>query len=270
VSSRDVSGDDLFDAGLDADELAEQRAVRDLLRSLPDPGPVPPDVLDRITQTLRDLEAEQAASVRPAAAGVRPAAVAEPRLAGATAVPLPRRRPHRALWLSAAAALVLSGGGAVVSKLASDGSASESAASVATRTTGSARDTTALASRVHLSGTDYRAGDLAAQARALLAAPATDAGQAAKGNDRVQPPTTSGQEAQRPRLQGPASADSIRACLRALGVAPGDLLAADRATYQGRPALVLVLAAAPARRVRVMAPNCGPGATAELASVSLP
>lgn len=264
MSSRDVSGDDLFDAGLDADELAEQRAVRDLLRSLPDPGPVPPDVLDRITRTLRELEAGPVPDVPPVD-------LAGPRPAGATAVPLPRRRAHRALWLAAAAAVVLSGGGAVVSRLASDSSPSQSAASVGTRSPVAAADSSVLQARMHASGTDYRGADLPAQARALLAAPAgAEPKQGAQGNDRVRPPSASGRASQSTDPQSSGAVEPVRACLRALGVATDQLLAADRATYQGRPALVLVVDAGSARRVRVMGPDCGTGATAELASATLP
>jgi hypothetical protein len=264
VSSRDVSDDDLFDAGLGAEEIAEQRAVRDLLRSLPDPGPVPPDVLDRITQTLQELQAERGGK---AASGV-----GSPReLSGATAVPL-RRPSHRVVWLAAAAALVLSGGGAVVSQLASDTSAGESAASVAARTSESGLGPPALDARLHASGIDYRQVDLVRQARALLATPPLSS--AAKGDvaGGSADQGGSGQGVQRqPRAPAPLmSSDAVSACLQAMGVAATSLLTADRATYEGRPALVLVVNAGSASQVRVVSPNCRAGAVSELASVRLP
>ena len=264
MSSRDVSDDDLFDAGLGAEELVEQRAVRDLLRSLPDPGPVPPDVLDRITQTLHELQAE--------ASGGTTAGVESPRvLSGATAVPLRRRPAHRVVWLAAAAALVLSGGGAVVSQLASDNSAGESAASVATRTSESALGSTALDARVHASGTDYRQADLVAQARALLATPPLSSAGEREAADDGADQDESGQGVRRPSAPAPLmSSDAVRTCLRALAVDPTNLLSADRATYEGRPALVLVVDAGAAIQVRVVSPDCRAGAIGELASVRLP
>ena len=235
--------DDALDRDLAPDKLAEQRAVRELLRSLPDPGPVPPDVLDRITETLRALDAERAA--------------------GAEVVPLRRRTPHRALWLAAAAAVVLGGGGAVVSRLGSDTSPSNSTASVATPRPGSTQR-----APVYATGARYGAADLAVRARALLA----PAGGAARA------PGSGG--AQRPGIQAPdlrpaaAPATTVTAvvgCLRALGLRAGQLLAADDATYEGQPAFVLVVDTGGAsREVRVTGRDCRPGAAHPLDTVRLP
>jgi hypothetical protein len=258
-----VSDRDLFDDDLDPQALEEQRAVRAMLSSLPDPGPVPPDVLDRITRTLRSLQQEQDAGPGPTDVG-----------SGASVVPL-RPRPHRALWLAAAAGLVLVGGGAVVSQLGSDTSAHDTAASVArssgstTRpapqaSTGSAPQATtgtgargvapeAASGHVYASGTDYRRADLVLKARALLT-PGNDAPKA------KQDPAAG--------LLGDAA--GVAACVRAVGAAPGSLLAADLGTYEGRPAVVLVLAGSSGREVVVADRSCRPGPAARLTSAPVP
>ncbi|HKG51246.1 MAG TPA: hypothetical protein VKB14_12465 [Actinomycetales bacterium] len=246
MSNRDPFDDDVFDDHLDADALAEQREVRALLSSLPDPGPVPPDVVDRITRTLRTLQ-EQDAGRTPAA--------------GASVVPITPRRPqHRPLWLAAAAAVVLAGGGAVVSQLASDTSATSTSASVAgssaspERTSGDGARGVApdTSGRVYASGTPYRRADLVRQAAALLA---------------PSPPPA----AERPGAAGLLmDSTALSACLRAVGAAAGSLLAADLGTYEGRPAVVLVVTGRSGREVVVADQDCRPGAATRLASAPMP
>jgi hypothetical protein len=246
----DEGADAPFEDGLDADELAEQRAVRALLASLPDPGPVPPDVLDRITSTLRALQEEQQA-------GPRRRSTLYPVAGGATAVGPPHRPAVRALWLAAAAAVVLAGGGAVMSRLADDTSPRDSAASASASTPPRpATDERAAApgdllAPVYASGTDYRREDLVDQARTLLSG--------------------------RRLAGGPADSDAaplprrraVAGCLQAVGPAGSTLRVADLATYEGRPAVVLVLATSHGLEVRVTARTCPPG-TAALRTARLP
>ena len=251
---------DLFEDGLDAGELAEQRAVRALLASLPDPGPVPPDVLDRITSTLRSLQAEQEAG---RGAGPHPLVAAHQHAAltsvpvGATAVGSRRRLPTRAVWLAAAAAVVLAGGGAVVSRLADDTSPRESAASAARGSAGSSASESGapaagdgatplgdLQAPVYASGTRYRGVDLVRQAQALVNARRVAGGPADSG--AAAPP--------RRRL--------VAQCLRVVAPTGSTLLAGDLATYEGRPAVVLVLDTGAGREVRVTDRSCAPGSTA--------
>lgn len=246
--------DGVFEDGLDADELAEQRAVRALLSSLPDPGPVPPDVLDRITRTLRALDHE-----RREQGTWPPGPVRGERPVGATATvrQLPRQVPSRVVWLAAAAAVVFLGGGAVVSRLASDSSASQSAASASASTrpdasaaAGRARPT-AEAAPVYATGRSYRGADLVRQAQALL-----QPGRAAAG--------TTG-----PRAVAGPQRSVATSCLRALGAAPTDLLVADLGTYEGRPAVVLVVRTGQGREVRVTGRDCRAG-MAPLTTAALP
>ena len=82
------------------EELRAQQQVRDLLAALPDPGPVPPDVVDRIEATLRRLSVEGAVETATA-----------PGTAGSTVVPLrpePVTRRRRPLLAVAAAVVLLS------------------------------------------------------------------------------------------------------------------------------------------------------------------
>lgn len=254
-----MSDRDFFDDDLDDEALEDQRAVRALLSSLPDPGPVPPDVLDRINGTLRALQEEDAAH----------AATVSASGTGATVVPLRRRAAgHRALWLAAAAAVVLSGGGAVVSQLGSDTSARDTAASVAggsaspEATSGAGARGVAPAEpggHVYASGTDYRRADLVRKALALLA------------------PGPRPFAAERPGAAGLlADPTTLTACVRAVGAAPANLLAADLATYEGRPAVVLVLtgvsgsAGGSGREVVVADRDCRPGTARRLTSVPVP
>jgi hypothetical protein len=247
---------DLFEDGLDPDELADQRAVRALLASLPDPGPVPPDVLDRITSTLRSLQEQLEAGPHPLAAPHQHAALA-PVPVGATAVGRPRRLPLRGVWLAAAAAVVLAGGGAVVSRLADDSSPRESAASAARDSAGSAASESGapaagaattppddLQAPVYTSGTRYRSVDLVRQAQALVTARRVAGGPADSGAAAL------------PRRR------TVADCLRAVAPEGSTLLAGDLATYEGRPAIVLVLATAAGREVRVTGRTCAPGSTA--------
>jgi hypothetical protein len=244
-----------FEQGLDADELAEQRAVRALLSSLPDPGPVPPDVLDRITRTLRALDHERTRQ------GSWPRAAGDEGPVGATAASvarLPRRTTSRVLWLAAAAAVVLGGGGAVVSRLASDSSASQSAASAsasarpdASAAAGRGQPTAAEAPPVYATGRSYRGTDLVRQAQALLQPGRPVAGGTA------------------PRALAAPQRGVVAGCLRAVGAAPTDLLAADLGTYEGRPAVVLVIRTGQGREVRVTARDCHTG-MAPLTTAALP
>ncbi len=200
-------------------QVSQQRAVRDLLASLPAPATAPPDVVLALGATLRDLAA------RP---GV---------------LPLQRRRrpAARLLLVGAAAAVTLvAGGGLLAQQLVAGGGSSSSAAGGAAEL--STRGATTAGDQAL---TTYTRAGLGAQVTALLArAPLP-------GADR---PLGTG-------LDG---------CLRALGVA-GPPLALDRATFEGAPAVVVVLPApGGGRDVRVVRPDCGPGAAGLIYQVTQP
>jgi hypothetical protein len=214
-----------------------------MLAALPDPGPAPPDVVDRITATLHRLAAEDLAPDLPRHGASVPG--------GAVVVPLARRR-LRPLLLAAAAALVVVGGGGVLSQLDLTGRSAGSAASTAGGATaeGAAKppsDTKAAdgaggAVAAVASGRDYTRAGLPDQARQLL--------------------STGPQRAVAGLPPGPlTSPTGLQACVRALDLPDARLLAADLATFEGAPAAVIVLQASGGQReVWVVDRACRPGA----------
>lgn len=212
-------------------EWEQQRAVRDLLRGLPGPGPIPPDVATALRVALERLTPDDVEPAEP---------VSRPGAGGPTVVPLAaptRRLPERARpWLAAAAAVVVLGGGGAMlwrpwaagtGTSASGSSAGNSFAESDTATGGKLTDRQAH-DLVQASGTDYTKRDLAAQVRTRLLSGA------AAGSAGV-PSGASGD-----RLTSPSG---LTSCLSALGVAAGAVTAVDLARFEGRPAAVVVLRA---------------------------
>jgi len=220
------------------DQWQQQRAVRDLLRGLPDPGTIPPDVATGLTDALArlsraDVETAPAASRRagPAGATVIPLGTSAPRRDW-----LSRARP----WLTAAAAVIVLGGGAsalVTHPWSGAGSATDSAAttagSSAERQSSAAPGLAATAAaRVRSTGTDYDRKHLATQVRRVLLSEAT--GTAAPSKGAFDDSSASGDT----RL---ASPDGLASCVSALGLDVGQVTAVDLARFDGAPAAVVVL-----------------------------
>ncbi len=199
--------------------------MRVLLSSLPDPGPMPDDLVARIAASL---SAEQLPSH------------SLDELAG-------RRRARHLLLAAAAAAAVVAGGGALLhaglpgSVVASFGTTSASGASQAegsldggdTKAAPGSADglSQALPGTVVLrTGTAYQAADLATGAMALD--PTLD--RAAARAVAPGAPRPSGADG---ALASPLGA---RACATALGVPTADAVVVDIATVDGRPAAVVV------------------------------
>ncbi len=217
-------------------EWEQQRAVRDLLRGLPGPGPIPPDVATGLRVALERLTPDDVEPAEP---------VSRPGAGGPTVVPLaaPTRRrtlPERARpWLAAAAAVVVLGGGGATlwhswggsgtgaSSADSRSSAGNSFAESDTAAGGALTDRQ-VHDLVRASGTDYTKRDLAAQVRTRLL------NGAAAGSAGV-PSGATGD-----RLTSPSG---LTSCLSALGVAAGAVTAVDLARFEGRPAAVVVLRA---------------------------
>jgi hypothetical protein len=217
------------------EQWQQQRAVRDLLRGLPDPGTIPPDVATGLAEALSRLSP---ADIEPAdrPTGGRPGS------AGATVVPLGpaatrRDRASRARpWLAAAAAVVVLGGGAtaLVSHPWSGGGVSSSTSAGSSPQPQEAAPGLAksAATRVWSTGTDYERKDLPAQVRRELLSGATtgsdtagasDDASAAEGDTRL------------------ASPDGLASCVSALGLDVGQVTAVDLARFEGAPAALLVL-----------------------------
>ncbi|MGN6613362.1 MAG: hypothetical protein ACTHLJ_16475 [Angustibacter sp.] len=211
------------------DDLRTQVQVRALLGALPDPGPTPPDVVDRLEATLRRLSAEASSGrlEQPAAAS--------------TVVPLApvRERRHRA-WLAVAAAVVLLGaGGAALSQVMPGSQADSTAAGAALSGSPEKRVAPDAGLRATASGTDYTADRLAAQVDAVLA----------------------GRPAAASAPSGPlATPAGVAACLSAIGAPQATPLLVDVARYQGAPAAVVVVpASGGGREIWVVSTTCSPG-----------
>jgi negative regulator of sigma E activity len=215
------------------DELDDPTGMRALLSSLPDPGPMPPDLVDRITAALA---AERVA------------------LEDHTVVPLQPRshRWGRAALVAAAAAVVAvgipamvtgTGPGDVAAYLTrqAGGSSAASGAKAATDQRGSAQSqasapTTSAtraaagqaATAVYATDTAYTRSGLATQLRAFLdhpGAPAESMSSVPKA------------------FAAAATREGLASCLKALGVTPSDHVRADYATFDGAPAILVVVGA---------------------------
>ena len=229
--------------------------VRALLASLPDPGPMPADLVSRIT-----------------------ASIAAEHAAARTVLPL--RRPRRPLWrtggIAAAAAVVLGLGGASLLGSTSPGDlgalfgggADSGAAGAATaardslgeraqggggseswpgRSAGSAGNGPVS---VHHSATAYTSRHFAGQAARLLLSPG-------------EPLLPTGPES--PAI-GPIGTEAgLRSCLSALGADPLADVTADLGTFDGTPAAVLVITTGSASTAYAVRRTCTTGRPAVLA-----
>lgn len=234
----------------DADPVDDPTGVHALLSSLPEPGPMPPDLVERINQSLRQEAGERA----PASERVSYAL-----FAGRNG------RTGSTPWLRVAAvaaiALVLGGG-----MLAGTGAFGTNLLTVlgappaksATPTTpagaGSTGDGTASPGATEQradprrgpqtfvsSGRRYVSETLRHQAATVLATPPTPLHELA---------------AEAPHLGPIATPTGLAACLTALDL-PGDAEAlVDLATYQGQPAAVIVTRYPTHDEVRVVKRNC--------------
>ncbi len=220
-------------------ELAAQQEVRALLAALPDPGPVPADVVDRIENTLRALLAAEPIGGQ--------SADAEPVAAASTVVPLgsaPSAR-RRQPWLAAAAAAVVLAGGAygLTQVLPGGGAASSSAgaaASLSNERSAEGQVPDLVAPQAIASGLDYSRADLAAQVDRTMGTARTTPFGGAKGV-----------------LSTPAG---VAACLSALGAPAATPMLVDVARFEGKPAAIVVLPAdGGGREIWVVSTSCTPG-----------
>lgn len=224
--------------------------VRRLLASLPDPGPIPPDLAQRISASLA---AEQAA-----------------RQSRQTVVPL-RPRRWRTVGLVAAAvavlgvgvpALVTGNGPGEITALftnttASDSSAAGSAGDQQAEAGSGMGGATALKANVgiYLTGTAYTSASFAAQARAFQDSPGTVLRTLA---------------AEAPSIGPVGTQAGLRECLDAMGVDPSTTVIADIATFDGKPAVVLVLTTAGGQHAVAVSRTCSAGRVERLADTPLP
>ena len=228
----------------DPDDLEpDPTGIRALLSGLPDPGPMPAALVDRINATIA---AEQSS-----------------RSQGAVVVPLaPRRRAWLRAGMAAAAVAAVAvavpalmstwgpGGGDTASSFSSREAVSDSAAGGAsvpppigsfTSAPGTAQDRASKPLgdvRVQASGTAYTAARLVTQAR-----PLTDT------SGKSTAPAAS-------RAAAGVSEAQLRECLTALGVETWAPVAGDLATFEGEPAIVAVVSTDTGQRVYAVSTHC--------------
>ena len=284
--------------------LADSERIRAILLA-DDPGPIPEAVATRIQAAITaECDAPTVpATVRslpvfPAAAP--PASQAAPRPRPGMA---PRRRTgsqrtrrqvreeerdarpsHLGRWLAVAAGVaVLAVSGVALSQWhpTFTGGASTTAGGASSGSTAAAAPGQP-AVPVLATGTDYTSANLVAQARTLIAeAPSAFASErGVKAPAPATPGAAGSDEAQAhapsPLAAGDASGQSLRnpqalaACLQAINAAGLRPVAVDLATYQGRPAAILVL---PGRNggyeVWAVARDCRPGADGTLRFITM-
>jgi hypothetical protein len=224
----------------------QQRAVRDLLRGLPEPGTMPPDIAAGLAHALASMSPDDAE--RPAEPSPADRTDSDDHArdvtAGSTVVPLrsayDRRERRRSVrnWLAAAAAVVvLGGGGAALVSHPWSGVGGQTAADSSAGSSGAregAPGVLSAAAHVRSTGTAYERGTLPAQVRRDLLSVA-----APTGSDTAGPaPAYDGSTAGDARL---ASPDGLASCLSGLGVDAGRVTAVDLARFEGQPAAVVVV-----------------------------
>ncbi len=226
--------------------------ARGLLAGLrADDPPMPDHVVARVDAVLAQ-ELRPSSSVQ-LGTGSAPQQDAEDEPVGAPVTVLPtQRRPDsstRALqWLvgAAAAVLVVGGVGAVVSGTLG-GSSSDSAATLAG----------AVAGTVVASGTAYDQDNLAGQVRSLLSATSADD---RSGEAVLVPEAGADLGSAGAGASAAIAPDTLVGCVEQLTGDQGEqAVAVDRATYEGRAALVVVLTSKDepgALDVWVVAPTC--------------
>ena len=239
--------------------------MRDLLAALPDPGPMPEDLVARITAALAE-ESRSAAQATSADAG--------------TVVPLrPRRGGWRHLGVAAAVVTAIGLGGvaltswpaSVTAQLNASSGADEESGVAAAESGGDAGapakggadlsaplspDTEAADVVVIMSGTDHDSATLDASAASLEGAPAAT----------VTPLT-----AESPGIGPIATPIGARACADALGVAASAGILVDVSDVDGAPAAVLVVDDAGTRTAYAVERSCTTGSPALIAGpISLP
>ena len=256
ASDSEPEPDPGLDLGLDP-EL--DRHVRALLADVPEPGPMPADVSRRISAALLD-EARLRVDPGPlASAGSdqgRHGTDGRRDTGGGALLEMPsargRRRPaYLVAAVAAAAAVVAVGASALhVTKRPNGAAALGAGYTSGAQATSPLPAPTADGLHIQLSRTAYTSSGLAAQARILLDHPGPPIGDLA---------------AESPAIGPIATPIGLASCLEAVGAidaahpAP-DSVSADLATFDGRPAAVVVVTRGGASTAWAVARSCTTGA----------
>jgi predicted anti-sigma-YlaC factor YlaD len=238
--------------------LGDQVEVSAWLRRAPDPGPMPADVVARLDAALAG-----AASTRsPSGTTARSAGSAVDVASAGNVLPMAGRaertgvlgrlaesRVTKSLVAAAAVVLIGAGGYAALHRNSANtqtaaGASSASAGDKAAAVPGAAQ----AAVPVRHTGTKYTTANITDEVAKQLSTAFASAG----GGSASQPATGTGATT----LASPAG---LRACLSALNAPSAVPLLVDVATYNGKPAVVLVLPTATnGRELWVVSPTCAP------------
>lgn len=250
-----------LDPGLDSH-------VRSLLAGAPDPGPMPAAVSDRISAALAE---EVRLRVEPgplAGAGHEGGGLGEGTYAAGAVRRLPSRsgrpgrpRPVYLVAAVAAATVVVAAGASVLHVTKRPNGAAAMGGSYSSPAPPSASPPQVAGTgspHVQLSRTAYTAGDLAARARTLL--------------DHPGPPIRD-LAAESPAIGPIATPIGLESCLEAVGAVDAthpapDAVSVDLATFDGRPAAVLVVTRAGASTAWVVERSCTTGSPGVLAGAT--
>lgn len=285
----------------DADPIEhDPTGMRALLGSLPDPGPMPEDLVARITAALEE-EARHQRTAPGVTRGVRPSETPAPTVArpGGSAggdptagprgdsdgdprgdvVPLHRRRVWQLLGVAAAAVVALGVGGLVVDQLSPGGlQASLGLASGATDSVAAESDAAGDAPAASSMAPDEQTGRVATD-DALHVVVLASGGEYTQGDlaDRAADLAPEGVADPGSPEAGPldetagtdqplASPSGARACASVIGVDPSEPLLVDLAAYEGHRAAVIV-ATGPdgSRRAWAVRRDCRAGSPGVLA-----
>jgi hypothetical protein len=232
--------------------LGDQVAVSALLHRVPDPGPMPSDYATRLdaaiaaAQTARAEEAGQTAGSRGSApagepGGARPADVVplDPGGRSSRWAALAESRLTKSLVAAAAVVLIGAGGYAALHRSTSDQQSSASAGSAASvpapvaggvPTRGAVKSLAAVP--VVSSGTAYSKANIATEVTGRLA---TATAAAAQGDAQPNKPAAEAAGSTLGTVAG------IKACLQAIDAPTAVPELIDLATFEGKPAAILVL-----------------------------
>ncbi len=247
--------------------------MRALLGSLPDPEPMPADLVTRIEAALADEARIRGGWPAPAVAGAEPLAAAVPADDEGRVVPLRRRSRWHLVAVAAAVAAVLGTGGVVLDSLRPGGLqaslvGAEDSAAGGSDSGGSAPEVTEKPLRTLLAeddelgvvilegGPGFTSASLAEEVRASLPWDGT-------GRRGSASPTLDSPQGVAPRSSiGPlGTAAGARACADGVGVPDRDTIVIALAEVDGSPAAVLVATSETgARRVWAVARTCSANA----------
>ncbi|EAP97975.1 RNA polymerase sigma-70 factor [Janibacter sp. HTCC2649] len=259
----DIWSEELVVNTYDDDTNTDPTGMRALLRGLPDPGPMPDDLVDRIHASLADLPPLEAG----AELGDDVAADVSRGTTSASRSPWWIRHGSKA----AIAAVVLIGGGAAATgQLGSLGSSDDSSTASSDTAAGAQPETqsrttsdsdtsksfsaesssgaqvTLGAIVVRHSGRDYSATGLAAQSSGELGGPQSG-------------PTITPLAAEAPGI-GPIGTEiGVRSCLEALGLPRASAANVDLSTFEKAPAAVLIVTVEGMRTAYAVGRDCTTG-----------